>query len=371
MPLTSGIVSILGLLVLATSALASPQVEGRLQTSFGRDSNPLETVREDLPSTESIEPDYFYRLQGESEITFRNTPVARRVGLSVRGFLERYDRLPSEARAQAETRLQLDMRAGSKGGVVRLETGWRARTYPDSTLRDFQRAWGSARARVRLGPKGSLQPRFEIWTQDYDRTNVRDQIGTGVELAYEVTLRKDLTATLGLEVGGIRFDRSSLQVERLDDGNRIYLGPDQRDNHRLVRIGGRYLRRALIQLEYGFRSHRSNSIGSSFHRHEVRWLVSRGLPGGFSGQFYGNLESTHYTDKDLVDVIVIRVGEEEEASDDNNVFALQLGRPLLRGWRVQLRHTWFRNESLLVGDYYQKRVWTLALSWESGGFVGF
>ncbi|MEZ4653106.1 MAG: hypothetical protein R3E12_05735 [Candidatus Eisenbacteria bacterium] len=55
MPLASGIASILGLLALATSALAFPQVEGRPQTSF--DATPtLETVREDLLTTESIEP---------------------------------------------------------------------------------------------------------------------------------------------------------------------------------------------------------------------------------------------------------------------------------------------------------------------------
>lgn len=345
---------------------ASPQIEGRLQTSFGRDSNPLETVRE----TEEAH-DLFYRLQGESEITLRNDSATRRLGISVRGFLERYDRLSREARAQAETRLQVDLPVGSKGGLLRFEAGWRSRAYPDSTLRNFQRAWGSVRSRFKLGPRGAIQPRVEFWSQDYDRTGRRDQQGTAVELAYEMALRDDLYATLGLEVGGIQFNRRSLQIDRTVQDDPIILGPDQRDDHRLVRIGARYLRRALVQLEYGFRSHRSNSIGSSFRRHEVRWLLSRSLIWGVSGQLYGSLESTTYTDDDLAEIIVIRVGEEEEASDDNNVFAIQLGRPLIRGWRVQLRHSWYRNESLLVDNYYRKRVWTLALAWESAGFTGF
>lgn len=346
-------------------------MEGRLQTSVGRDSNPLETVRETLPAGEETEHDLFYRLQGESEITFRNEPATRRLGVSMRGFLERYDELPREARAQAEARVQADLPIGGRGGVLRFETGWRARAYPDSTLRNFQRAWGSVRSRFKMGPRGALQPRIEIWSQDYDRTGRRDQVGTDIELGYEMSLLDDLYATVGLEVGGIRFNRRSLQVERTPEGNTIIFGPDQRDDHRLARIGTRYLRRVLIQLEYGFRSHRSNSIGSSFRRHEVRWLASRSLPWGWSGQLYGSLESTTYTDDDLADLIVIRVGEEEEAGDDNNVFAVQLGRPLIQGWRVQLRHSWYRNESLLVGDYYRKRVWTLALAWESSGFTGF
>src|SRR5690606_37933558 len=184
-------------------------------------------------------------------------------------------------------------------------------------------------------------------------------------------VRRNLSATLGLEVGGIRFQRKSLQVEKRDGKSTVTLGPDQRDDHRLVRIGARYLSRMLVQLEYGFRSHRSNSIGSSFRRHEVRWLLSRSRPWGWPGQASGRLESTADTDEDLADLIVIRVGEEEEASDDNNVFALQVGRPLPEGWRLQVRHSWYRNESLLVGDYYEKRVWTFALSWESAGFTGF
>jgi len=346
-------------------------VEGRLQLSAGRDSNPLETVSETLPEGEETEHDFFYRIQGESEFTLRSQASNRRLGLSMRGFLERYDRLPREARAQAETRLQGDLPLGSRGALLRFDAGWRARTYPDSTQRNFQRSWGSLRSRFKLGPRGALQPRIELWSQDYDRTRERDQIGTDFELAYELAVRRNLSATLGLEVGGIRFQRKSLQVEKRDGKSTVTLGPDQRDDHRLVRIGARYLSRMLVQLEYGFRSHRSNSIGSSFRRHEVRWLLSRSLPWGWSGQAYGSLESTTYTDEDLADLIVIRVGEEEEASDDNNVFALQVGRPLLEGWRLQVRHSWYRNESLLVGDYYEKRVWTFALSWESAGFTGF
>src|SRR5690606_2174824 len=42
-------------------AQAVPQVEGRLQLSAGRDSNPLETVSETLPEGEETEHDFFYR----------------------------------------------------------------------------------------------------------------------------------------------------------------------------------------------------------------------------------------------------------------------------------------------------------------------
>lgn len=314
---------------------------------------------------------HFFRVQGEAEGATTRAPWTQRLGFSTRGFIERYSELPSEQRAQGEVRGFSDLRVGSRGGAARVEVSWRGRDYPDSTSRNFQRWSGGLRGRFRLGPKGIIQPRLELWTLDYARTAQRDQTGKAVEVAYELGLTPSLTASAGLEVGGLSLDRPSLQVERLPDTTvTISEGPAQRDNHRLARIGGRYLRGVLAQAEYGLRSYRSNSIGSSFRRHEFRWLVSKALPGNITGLFYGNIESTRYTDSNLDEVFVIRLGEEEEAGDDNNVIVLQATRRIASHLDLSLRHTWLENESLLVGSYYRKRVWWVAVSWESDGFVG-
>lgn len=350
-------------LLCASTAIAA---EFRFQTSLGRDSNPLEAL--DRPADAD---QLFFRVQGEAEAATARIKWAERLGFTSRGFVERYAELPSEQRAQGEFRGFSDFRAGNRGGIARLELGWRGRDYPDSTTRNFQRWGGTLRGRFRLGPKGVIQPRVEFWTLDYARTAQRDQAGRAVEVAYELGLGSRFTASAGLEIGGLSLDRPSLQVEVLPDSSvTITTGPDQSDNHRLARVGGRYLHGVLAQAEYGLRSYRSNSIGSSFRRHEFRWLISKSLPGRITGLFYGNIESTQYTDNNLDDVFVIRLGEEEEAGDDNNVIVLQLTRRIASHMDLGVRHTWLENESLLVGTYYRKRVWSTSISWESNGFVG-
>jgi hypothetical protein len=355
---------------LALAAVPRPaagDVDLRAQISTGRDSNPLEQLEE-----EPIEAAGFFRLQAEGILRPRSVPVFQRAAILLGGFTERYGRTSTEKRSQGETRIAADLGVGRQGGSARIEAGWRGRDYPDSTTRNFQRIWTRLRGVFRLGPHGWLIPRIDLWTLDFHQTQERDQVGYGVQMAYEMPLARGLVGHAGLELGGVAYDRSSLQLAPESQGElQVEQGPSQSDNFRLIELGARFFRHILIQAQYGFRSQRSNSLGWSLRRHELRWLVSRSVGFGFTGQFYGSLESTHYTDAHLGEIFIFRVGEEQEAADDNNLIALQLAHPLGRSWRIFARHAWFRNESLLVGSYYRKRIWTAGLAWESEGFSAF
>ena len=344
----------------------------RAQAAGGADNNPLELFVDDQANSQDPETDGFVRLQLEGEAIHRSTGLLRRVSVAGRGFSERYGSNRAEQRNQGEARLTADLRIGDRGPALRLVAGWRGRDYPDSTARNFARRWASLNARFRLGTRGFVRPGIALWSLDFNRTANRDQVGLDLDVLYEHAIRPWLTAHGGFGFGSVDYDRESLKVLYSPDGELLpELGPPQEDSFRSFRLGAQLVRGFLAQLEYTLRSQTSNSFGSNYRRHEVRWLVSRGLPLELSGQFYGNLESTHYTDQDLDKVFVLRAGEEQEAGEANNLVALQASRGLARGWRVFLRHSWFENESLFVGTFYRKRVWTMGISWESSGFSGF
>lgn len=347
-------------------AQARIQTGTRFQTVGGSDDNALETL------SERRESDSFFRLQGEAEVLRRSDGWASAIGGSIRGFTERYDQLENEGRNQGEVRLFGHFRFGRPGLLVRALGGWRGRDYPDSTMRNFERRWGSLLGQLRVGPRGVFRPEVTVWSLDFNRTKDRDQVGVDLDLTYELPVGSRVRVHGGFGFGGVDYDRASLQVETTPDGELIpELGPPQDDTYRALRLGGQYLRGFLVQLQYTLRGQSSNSFGSSYRRHEIRWLLSGSLPLGISGQFYGNVESTHYTDDNLEEVFVLRAGEEQEAGEDNNLVALQASRALRRGWRAFVRHSWFENESLFVGNFYEKRVWTLGVSWETDEFSGF
>lgn len=344
----------------------------RLQAAVGTDNNPLEVFNDATPNSRDPVTDEFVRLQVEGELTRRSTGLFQWMGLSVRGFSERYNEVQAEQRNQGEVRAIADLRLGPRGPALRLSGGWRGRDYPDSTARNFSRRWASANGRFRLGANGVLRPGVALWSLDFNLTGDRDQLGLDVDVIYEHSFRPWLTGHAGFGFGSVDYRRESLKVRYSPEGElQPELGPDQEDSSRSVRAGAQIVRGVLVQLDYTLRGQTSNSFGSNYRRNELRWLISRALPYQFSGQFFGNVESTHYTDPDLDKVFVLRAGEEQEAGDDNNLVALQMSRPLGQGWRAFLRHSWFENQSLFVGTFYSKRVWTLGLSWESPGFSGF
>ncbi len=359
------LLAILLLLGAVVPAPASDWTAGwRVQTVGGWDSNPLEALDE-------VDGDGFFRVQLEGDALRRSESWIRSLHLSLRGFDERYLDHPREERLQGEGRVRLDHVLGRRGGSGRIELSTRARSYPDSTRRDFGRDRIRWDGHIKLGPQGLFRPSIE-WKQLRLRgSDEDDRTEFEVGLGYEWTARPGWALFGGLDLGGKRYQRASVQAERVEGELELSFGKDQRDDLRRVRLGTRALwRGGLYQLQYGYLSQNSNSVGASYGRHELRWLASRGLFFGISTQFYGSLQSTRYDD-DLDEIFVLRPGEVTEAEDDNNLVALQVSRKLAAKLRVHVRHSWYRNESLLVGTFYDKRVFSAGLSWEDGAVSGF
>ena len=78
------------------------------------------------------------------------------------------------------------------------------------------------------------------------------------------------------------------------------------------------------------------------------------------------LEGTHYRNQRFLDAWPVQRPGQLEANPDDNLVALRLARPIGRGWSAEGRLSWYRNESLVVREYYRKRIWTLGLTWETG-----
>lgn len=336
---------------------------GRVQTAFGVDSNPREELEPDSDAS-----DGFSRLLLEGRIrSLSATPGRRTVTLDSRGFVERYLDLPAEARAQGEVRLLLDQPLRERRGGVEAEAGLRHRAYPDSTSREFQRVWGRLAASARFGRHGVVRPSFQIWRLDFAQTPRVDRRAYDVGLDYERTLRSNWTGHLGVAFERIRHGRPSLQL--VDRGTGVaepILGEDQSDSGRRIHLGARFARRVVFRTQVGYQSQSSNSLGASWRRWDVRWLAAGSLPHGVTAQCFGTLEKVHFVDDHLDDVFILRPGDELEANEDNNALVVGLTKGFASRLRAEVRFAWYRNESLLVGDFYDKRLWTVALGWESG-----
>lgn len=364
-PFLGALPAILLLLALGAPAAAGWESACRLQTSFGDDNN----VREALAENERLSDSYF-RMLGEAELSRDDLMGRARAGIAARGFREDYRELPEERRRQAELRGAFALPLGSRGADLRFESGWSTRVYPaiaDSLSRDFDRVWGSIAADTPFGPRGTLHTSLRSFALDFEQTGFRDQWGTGLDISYEQPVARYLSARLGLELTGTRHGRDSIQWDGPPGERSLVVGPPrQRDSVRHLHLGLRWVHGLVARVQYGFRAQNSNSLGSSLHRHEVRWLLAASLPQRLTVQCYGNLEATDYTDPNLDDVYIFRGGEEVEARDDNNQVILGVSRPLRRGFRIEARHGWYENESLLIGSYYRKSVWTVGLGWEQG-----
>jgi hypothetical protein len=88
-------------------------------------------------------------------------------------------------------------------------------------------------------------------------------------------------------------------------------------------------------------------------------------------QLRGRAEWTSYRDHGLSEVFISRLGEEQEAGEDNNSLQVRLRRPVARGWALEGRISWFRNESLLVGSYYRKNLGSIGIVWTPIGASDF
>ncbi len=353
-----------GLAILLAMAARAADVTGglRLHTSGGWDDNVFESLE-----ARSRQGDSFLMLLGDGHVALAGLPLGVNADLAFRGFTQVYGSYPKENRRQAEGQAELDFRGLGARGRSRLEFGAGGRQYPDSLSRDYQRKWGRLTTALGLGPRGSLKCRLDLWTLDFRSTAPLDQTGVGFDLSYEHPLRSWITAEEGLELGGVQYGIQSIEEVQtdLESPPTPELGPDRSDSYHLLHLGLRFLRGGMAQIRYAYRMQDSNSIDGAYDRHELQWLFSYGLPGGLMGQFYGNLESTRYTNPDLGQILILGSGEADARGDDN-VVALRLSRTFGLHWSVDLRQAWYRNESLLIQNYYRKQVASAGVTWEVG-----
>lgn len=340
----------------------------RLQSAVGHDNN----VFEQLESENRI-GDSFVRLQADGRLAWRRAAGRWRGELLGRALMESYAAEPAEDRRQGECSAALGVSDRRGARRLLLEGGISGRDYRSAPSRNHWRGWGRILSGISIGPRGTLVGRFDLWSLDFRRTGRRDRTGGAFDLSYEHPAGRELVLAGGLELGTTRHGVASIQLERGEipgEPSRLLEGPDRLDQVRRVHLGVRRLGRLLLRAQYGYRSQSSNSIDGEYRRHEISWLLSAALPAGLHGQFYGNRGHTRFTHPALDDYFIPRVGEIEAGEDDNTV-AVRISRGILGAWSADLRAAWHRNESLLVGDYYDKVVATAGISWESGNPSGF
>jgi hypothetical protein len=288
---------------------------------------------------------------------------AFQAALRIQGLTEQYSRFESESRYQGEARINVARRLGGRS-TIWLASQVEGRSYPDSTLRNFHKerlslGLGSPLGGGRLTVSGSLD-----WL-DYRRTGFFDLRQRSVQFDYNRRLRRRLTLAFLSEFEWSSYGRRAYKVD--DPFSTV----KQRDRSREGQLRLRYLRRWLFEFSFGWVSVRSNSFGFSVGRRSLEATVSGWLPASLLLQLSGRIESFSYHDANLDEFFIPRVGENLEASQDNNRLIAVLRRRVGSRLSVEGRISWFRNETLLVGDFYEKAVGSIGLAWTPVGASDF
>ncbi len=369
--LTSGVVLpvalLIALLVASPAGAASERSlrgEGRLQTSFARDSNVLESTDSDGSSAANA-----LRFLGEARLSAKEMPFGSRAEFSLRGLEERVEDHRRENRRQGEIGLSWVLSAAVSRRRLALDGGYGLRAYPDSSDRGHHRAWGRAAGAVPVGPRGVLTGTVDLFQLDFRRTERTDRVGGGFDLSYEHPWGRRSAVRGGVEVGTVRHGSPALRKLGAGGDGSVY-GGDRSDDYRFFHLGYRRTGRLVLQVQAGVRTQVSNSLDGEFDRPEVSWLVSRPLVERVIGQFYGNLVSVSYRSDDLERYLVTRVGE-IEAGEDDNAIVLRLARSFGRDWDLDAHLGWYRNEGQEVGVYYRKTVISFGISRRFGSPSGF
>jgi hypothetical protein len=330
-----------------------------VQSSLVRDDNVREATEDSLARA-----DESLRLLGELRLDAGALPLDLSGAVSVRLLSESFRDLPSEDRRQLESTLSLGLAPASGRGRASLEAGYGMRAYPDSTSRGHRRGWGRITASAPVGPRGSLVGRLDAWRLDFRSTGRVDRTGGGVDLSYEHPAGAGIVLSGGLELGAVHHGIGRFRRGSGEDPPVLDLATDRRDQVRFFHLGARRVGRLVVRAEVGYRSQASNSIDAALHRRELTWLVSYSPGWGVTGQFFGNLEKTTYTEAALRDFDITRTGD--DLGENQNTVALRLARELVRNWDLEVRTGWYRNEGLLVKGYYRKQVTSVGLSWNFG-----
>lgn len=338
-------------LTISSGALAA-RIGGSL--SWGADGNVREAIDADRRS------DGFLRL-----LTDATPGTFRARGFSVtgsgRGLLDRYSRYASESRDQVEGDLDIQRKVRGRSAVWgngRLQY----RSYPDSLRRNFRREAYALGFRTPFRG-GSLTVGGSGRGIDFNDTARFDRRSRLLTISYRRAIESTLEISAAVELASSHWGRPAYD----------WSGPkgvDQKDRGRQILAGLRYVHGWLYELNLGWESVRSNSIGYSLGRRSIEAGLSGWLPGKLLLQARGRFEGVAYRDHNL-DRIFLPRSENIEANEDNNSLILRLRRSLVRQLAVEGRFSWFRNESPFVGLYYSKTVASIGLAWTPIGASDF
>ncbi len=317
-----------------------------------------------MEERERVDDQFLRLLLDLSPSPLRTGPY--RAWLRGRGLTERFDRFATESRYLGEGTLGLSRKIGKSASVWssgRLE----GRSYPDSMERNFRRTAVSIGLTAGIR-SGQINISGGFGGIDYRRTSWYDRRRRSFSLGYLRALNDRLDLRFLSEFEWSDYGRPAIKQVDVDT---FEFGADQNDRGRLARLELHYLRHLFFELDLTWESVRSNSFGYSVGRRSAEVAVSGYLPGELLLQIRGRLESIAYHDRDLERVFIIRTGEDVEAGEDNNRLFLQLKRSVGRGVDLEARFSWFRNESLLVGEFYRKAVGSMGITWTPIGASDF
>jgi hypothetical protein len=330
--------------------------------SWGWDDN----VREAMEADKRLDDGFFRFMLEAVPRPYRHG----RQGLAfrARGLTEHYARYASDSRYQIEGILDAN-RSIRRTAVLWGSGRANYRTYPDSTERNFHELVGSLGLSSTIRG-GDLNSYLTLRGLDYRRTGSFDVRTETITFDYRRSLRRRLDMGAIAAFDWSRYGRYALRSARegmpIVDSTRT-----QNDRGREARLSFQYMRGWLFEAWVAWESIRSNSFGSSIGRRSIGGMTSGWLPGSLLLQIRGRAEATSYRDHGLDEVFISRVGEEREASEDNNSLQIRLRRPVGLGWAVEGRVSWFRNESLLVGSFYRKTLGSLGIVWTPIGSSDF
>lgn len=330
----------------------------RTAGALGWDSNVLETMNASARTS-----DTFVRMLADAETRRFGHGRFAATG-KLRGLTERYFDHPSESRFQGEAGADLSMLVGRRGNL-RASLFAQGRSYPDTVARNYTRQWAN------VGWSGPLRRGSFALTGtwrgiDYRRTPRHDRSSRSLRMEYVRAIRRGPELRVGAMFEWANYGRPSVKLPYGEPGQGPYLGSDQRDRGRALLIGVRYQRGWLWDLGLGWESVRSNSIGYSVGRRSLELGATGWIPGQILVQVKGRTEGTSYHDRGLDEVYIPRTGEDLESGQDNNSLQIFVERGLAGRLVAEGRCGWYRNESLLVGFYYEKAIVSLGVSWRFG-----
>lgn len=113
-----------------------------------------------------------------------------------------------------------------------------------------------------------------------------------------------------------------------------------------------------ILAEYRFRYNHSNSFGFENFSHNIGIQLLRQLPWGMLVQAYGQVELRTYTEP----VPVLPAGSLDVGEPEDNVLLLRVVKDIAEGYSVEARYARYRNESILLNDFYSKNIYSVGVT---------